>query len=368
MENIKIKEFRKFMRLEKGKDGIFRERSRPYTTFQCFGCNKVIDMASSCYKPNKPCNDCLKRLRGKQNFFNKAKEKFGDLFDLSKAELEYYDAITPVTVKCNKHGNEYKVSPTRFVAKPYPNQPGKGGCPECAREINVAKNKKSIDYYLAIIENTYPDIEVISHGTAESNLEVINLNCPIHGAFQKTLAKVLQSTGVSSKLCDCCTNEQHAWRTRMARIDIPGLVYFVKFNDVSLYKCGVTYRTTEKQLQGHLKNIEILWELPFNTLADAYFFEFMFFREYRHIRCKHPDATLGGYTEFFSEFIQKPLLPFVEEILRRKESNSEELLSDTTEDNSKPSLKHEEGQTTISQESTPKWVETVPVLPSNVED
>ena len=69
-----------------------------------------------------------------------------------------------------------------------------------------------------------------------------------------------------------------------------------------------------------------------------------------------------------SKFIQKPLLPFVEEILRRKESNSEELLSDTTEDNSKPSLKHEEGQTTISQESTPKWVETVPVLPSNVED
>ena len=69
-----------------------------------------------------------------------------------------------------------------------------------------------------------------------------------------------------------------------------------------------------------------------------------------------------------SKFIQKPLLPFVEEILRRKESNSEELLSDTTEDNSKPSLKLEEGQTTISQESTPKWVETVPVLPSNVED
>lgn len=307
MENIIIKEFRKVTGQEKGKDGVLRNRTRPFTLFTCGYCKSTVEVNSTSYQQNVPCRDCQKRLRGKKNFLQRAKAKFKDKFDLTKAEQEYFDATTPVTIKCNLHNVEYKISPTRFVSKPYPNQPAKGGCPICAQEVQLSKNKKSIGYYIGLIKEYYPSIEVVAHGSAENNLETITLNCPIHGEFTKTLAKVKHSTSVDSCLCDKCTSERHAWRTRMARTDIPGKVYFVKFKDVNLYKCGVTYKTTKERLRGHVSNIEILWELDFNTLSDAYMFELQFFRQHNDLRTQHPDSTLGGYTEFFIKEIAKPL-------------------------------------------------------------
>lgn len=318
MKNLIIKQFRKETQKEKGKDGVYRTRTRSFTEFTCFHCKQSVEVRTDKYSDNKPCKNCQKRLRGRVNFLNKAKNKFGDKFDLTKAESEYFDATTPVTIKCNVHDYEYKISPTRFTSKPYPNQPAKGGCPKCVQEIQLTKNSKGIDYYLALIEEKFPDISVVKHGTAESNQENITLFCGAHGEFTKTLAKVKQADPASSKLCNKCTQEQHAWRTRMARTDIPGTVYFVKFKDVNLYKCGVTYKTPKERLRGHINNIEILWELQFPTLSDAYFFEYQYFREHHHIRTNHPDNTIGGYTEFFSEFLPKPLQPFIEEILCRK--------------------------------------------------
>jgi hypothetical protein len=330
MENTIIKEFRKETTeiLPSG-----NKRTRVFVQFKCFNCGKVVEYEKSNFKVGKPCKECQNRLRGKTSFLKRAKKKFGDKFDLTKAEEEYFDATTPVTIKCNKHNYEYKISPTHFVAKPYPNQPAKGGCPKCTQEVQLTKNKRSIDYYLSIIEEYYPSIKVIEYGNAEHNQESILLFCPVHGEFTKTLAKVKHSTHADSYLCDKCTSEKHAWRTRMARTDIPGKVYFVKFKDVNLYKCGVTYRTTKDRLRGHIYNIDILWEIDFDTLANAYFFELQFFRTYNSLRTQHPDNTIGGYTEFFSRFINKPSQPFIEEILCRKESNSGELPPSNDEDN-----------------------------------
>lgn len=336
MENILIKEFEKTVPAKNSKNGTI-SINNTYIQFKCFHCNDIVEMRKVSYVHTKPCKQCQKRLRGKQTFFKKAAEKFGDAFDLTKAEAEYFDATTHVTVRCKKHDHEYSVSPVRFTAKPYPNQPAKGGCPKCAHEVQLTKNKQSIDYYLAIIENSYPDLSIIAHGNACSNLEPIYLKCPIHGEFKKSLAKVLQSTKKGSKLCDKCTSEAHAWRTRMARTDIPGKVYFVHFKDVDLYKCGVTHKTTKERLRGHLSNINILWELDFPTLSQAYTFEYLFFRYYYSLKCNHPDTTLGGYTEFFYSYIEKPLQPFIEEILCRKESNSGKL-PPPSEDNPERSL------------------------------
>ena len=359
MKNTVIEKYRKVTSQEKGKDGVYRPRTRPFVKFKCSQCQEIVEIRDTSYKEDVPCAACKARLAGKKRFFQRAKDKFGDQFDLRKAEEEYFDATTHVTVRCVKHDHEYRISPTRFVAKPYPNQPAKGGCPLCAKEIQLTKNKKSISYYLAMLEDKFPDISVVSHGTAENNLELIHLSCPIHGEFTKTLAKVQSTSPLRSKLCTECTMEQHAWRTRMARTDVPGLVYFVKFNDVNLYKLGVTYRSTKERLRGHLQSIDILWEIPFDTLSDAYFFEYQMFREYSDIRTAHPDNTLGGYTEFFSAPITQPLQPFIEEILCRKESNSGEPLPAIAEGNPEPSLYPEEGATTIPQGSRIKWSETV---------
>ena len=222
MENILIREFKqpKPTQLEPG-------RTRPYVEFTCGICNQVCTMHKPGYSSSKPCINCQKRLRGKANFLLAAKRKFGDAFDLSQADAEYVDYSTPIPITCNTHNCTYMIKPVHFVANSYPNAPHKGGCPDCAKDIQLTKNRKSIDYYLQILADNFPTISVVSHGTATTNQELITLSCPLHGEFTKTLAKVRSSNPAITNLCPHCSHEQHAWRTRMARTDIPGTVYFV---------------------------------------------------------------------------------------------------------------------------------------------
>jgi len=313
-------------------------RTRPYIEFICFHCKQIVSESKHSYKDHKPCRECQKRLRGKDNFLKAAKNKFSDAFDLSLVEQEYFDYYTPVTIICNKHNHAYKIRPVHFVAASYGNQPHNGGCPMCSQEINKTKNKKPIDHYLAILSDKFPQIEVISHGNADSNTEHIQLNCPVHKEFTKTLASIVKSDPSITNLCPTCSSEKHAWNMRMVRKDIPGYVYFVHFKDVNLYKCGVTYRSINDRFRRHLHNISKVWLLEFDTLSDAYFFEYQFFREYKNYKCTHPNNTLGGYTEFFNHCILKPSERFIEEILCRKESNSGEILSQFCEDNPERSL------------------------------
>lgn len=327
MKNYDIIEFRK-----PKPSKIEPTRTRPYIRFTCFHCKSTVEEAKSSFKEDKPCRKCVTRLRGKTNMIIKAKEKFGNQFTLHLDT--YFSYTTPMTVTCNKHNHTYSIKPVHFVANSYDNQPHKGGCHKCANEINTTKNKKSINYYLQILNMKFPDLSVIHSGTAENNLEKIKLSCHIHGEFEKTLADLVKTDPTISNLCPTCSREALAWNIRQARTDIPGTVYFVHFEDVNLFKCGVTYKSVYERFR-HLKNTSItpIWTLNFDTLSNAYFFEYQFFREYAKYRTSHPDTMMGGYTEFLSIGIPKPSKRFVEEILRRKESNSGKLPPPAGEDN-----------------------------------
>ena len=334
MKNTFIKEFR----VDKGSK-TEATRTRPYIEFICFHCNTVQTMSKSSYKDTSPCHECSKRLRGKANFLAKAKEKFGDQFDLTKAEAVYFDYNTPVPIICKKHNHEYLARPVHFVSSSYDNQPHKGGCPKCASDNNKVKNLKTSDYYLQLLEDRFPDVTITRFPSgAVSSDEQFTASCDHHGEYTKRFRDILKVNPETSNFCPSCSKEQLAWNTRFARTDIAGLVYFVYFKDVNLYKCGVTYRTTKERLRGHIANIDIKWEIAFDTLSDAYFFENQFFREYYSYKCKHPNTEMGGYTEFLSIDIPKPSERFIAEMLCRKESNSEELPPSNVEDNSERSL------------------------------
>lgn len=334
MKNTFIKEFR----VNKG-SSTEPTRTRPYIKFICFHCNTIQTMSKASYKETKPCKECDKRLRGKVNFLKKAQEKFGDAFDLSKASTSYFDYFTPVPITCNKHNFEYNIKPVHFVSNSYDNQPHKGGCPKCAQDNNKLKNLKSSDSYLQLLEDKFPDITLVNFpiGIVPSDAE-FTATCTHHGNYTKKLRDILKINSEVSNMCPTCSKEYLAWNVRYARNDIPGIVYFVHFKDVNLYKCGVTYKTTKERLKKHINNIDIVWELPFDTLSNAYFFETQFFRKYFSYKCNHPNLKFGGYTEFLSIDIPKPSERFIEEILCRKESNSEELPPSIDEDNSERSL------------------------------
>lgn len=335
MKNTIIKEFR----VNKGSKTELT-RTRPYIEFTCFHCNTVQIESKASYKEDKPCKECVKRLRGKTNFFIKAIEKFGDKFDLSKAEEAYFDYTTPIPVICNIHNHEYMIKPVHFIAHSYDDAPHKGGCPMCHQEVNKSKNLKTSDYYLRLIEDKFADvnIETFPMHTLSSDTE-FTARCVHHGVFTKKIRDILKTDSSVSNMCPHCSREKLAWSTRQARTDIPGLVYFVYFNDVNLYKCGVTYKTTQERLKSFGPNMEIKWEIPFDTLSEAYAFEQQFFRKYYSYRCNHPDTTIGGYTEFLSIDIPKPTNEcFMAAMSCRKKSNSEELLPSNVEDNSERSL------------------------------
>ena len=328
-ENIVIKKFRKSCPSKTEKT-----RTRPYITAICGVCKKEFIISKAAFSKTKPCKSCQKRLRGKRNFLEKAKLKFGTKFDLTKAESEYVDYTTPVTIKCNKHNYEYKIKPVHFVGNAYPNAPHKGGCPKCASDASKKWLNKPISHYLAHLNSKFPDIKVSELPIdTSSNLNKIELICPIHGTFTKTLADLVKLHPETSCLCPKCSQELLAWNIRSARTDIPGTVYFVKFTKDNLYKCGVTYKDVNARLRGKLSQIETIWTVKLPTLEQAYTLETALFRKYSPYRTCYPDTSFGGYTEFLTINITKPDERFIEEILCQKESNSWELSASKVGDN-----------------------------------
>lgn len=314
-------------------------RTRLFVKAKCNHCNNEYTVKKSCYDPKKHCSACQKRLRGKRNFLAKAKQKFGDQFDLTKAEHEYFDYSTPVTVRCVKHDHEYQIRPVHFVANSYDNAPHKGGCPKCAVEASQAYLNKPISHYLQHLNDKFPAIKVskLPENTL-SNLNTIELMCPVHGTFTKTLADLVRADPNTSSLCPHCSREKLAWNVRQARTDVPGTVYFVKFTDANLYKCGVTYKSVNERFRGVLSKIEVIWSIDLPTLEQAYALEIALFRQYKQFRTTYPDTSFGGYTEFLSINVEKPDERFIEAILCRKESNSEEPLPSNVEGNPERSL------------------------------
>lgn len=314
-------------------------RTRLHVKAHCHNCDKEYVIRKSSYNASKPCPQCQKRLRGKQKFLEKAKQKFGDKFDLTKAEIEYFDYSTPVTVRCIKHDHEYKIKPVHFVANSYDNAPHKGGCPKCASESSKTYLNKPITHYLQHLNDKFPAIKVnkLPEDTT-SNLNIIELICPIHGVFTKTLADLVRTNPATSSLCPHCSREKLAWNTRQTRTDVAGTVYFVKFTDVNLYKCGVTYKSINERFKGVLSKVEVIWTIELPTLEQAYALEVALFRKYRDFRTTYHDTSFGGYTEFLSINVEKPDERFIEEILCRKESNSGEPLPSNVEGNPERSL------------------------------
>lgn len=314
-------------------------RTRWKTKALCNICNKEFTINSSNYCTTKPCVQCQKRLRGKANFFKKAQQKFGDAFDLKQANLDYVNYTTPVTVRCRKHNHSYKIKPVHFVANSYTTAPHKGGCNKCAIEASKEYLSKPIEHYLKHLNEKFPEIKVVDiPKNASNNLSKITLSCPAHGHFVKTLADLVRLHPSTSSMCPLCSQEKLAWNTRTARTDVKGYVYSVKFTDVNLYKCGVTYKTVKERFKGVLDKVEELWLIELPTLEKAFILENAIFRKYNNHRTCYPDTSFGGYTEFLSINVEKPDERFIEEILCRKESNSGEPLPSNVEGNPERSL------------------------------
>lgn len=318
MKRVILKEFR-----ERKYDKTTTSRTRPMITYRCTRCNQEYTEINKKGCLDKYCGNCERNIKATSKFLEIAKKKYQDSFDLSKVLLLH--TTDKITVTCIKHNHTYQINRYAFIGKGYGQScPQKGGCKYCAVEASKKYLNKDINHYLQHLYNRFPSFTVIEHGKAVSNTESIVLNCPQHGQFTTTLARLVSPETVY--LCPACNNDMNAWKMRTARTDVKGYVYHIYLPDFDKYKIGVTYRPIQQRMKELSKTCKLVWLLELDTLADAYLLEYCILQLNKQNRVSLEFLGVGGYTEFFISKINKPDEAFIEEILCLKESNSGELL------------------------------------------
>lgn len=118
----------------------------------------------------------------RKTFFEKAKEKFGDYFNLSR--VDYKRSDQPVCIVCPKHG-EFITTPSQFLQSKY-------GCPKCAIESRANKQRLTTDEFISKCKKLYGDrfsYDKINYVNADTKVIV---TCRVHGDFSTRPADFLR--------------------------------------------------------------------------------------------------------------------------------------------------------------------------------
>ena len=161
-----------------------------------------IDMYKHLYYEDGGCPLCNSKREKEEKanaFIKKSKEKFGDRFDYSK--VVYVNSQTPVTLICKEHG-EFSVNMyTHLYSKD-------GGCPFCCsgvkrggrKQLSTERIIKKCKYYYG---DKY-DYSKVEYKGGNSRTEVVEIICPKHGSFFKTVDAI----GKRDNGCPKCVKEK----------------------------------------------------------------------------------------------------------------------------------------------------------------
>jgi len=131
-------------------------------------------------------------------FIKKSKEKFGDRFDYSK--VIYVNSQTPVTLICKEHGE--------FSVNMYTHLYSKDGlCPFCCSGVKRGGGKLSTERIIKKCKYYYGDkydYSKVEYKGGNSRTEVVEIICPKHGSFFKTVDAI----GKRDNGCPKCLKEK----------------------------------------------------------------------------------------------------------------------------------------------------------------
>lgn len=290
--------------------------SKKQLNYECSICSKeqVVDITTSKqghkrsieYYLNKPCKNCEKRQKALDRLITKAINKFPNReFDYSLINLtNFQSGTTPIPVKCNKHNLVFDTSLYNHTAKYYgPNNPNKGGCPECAKEAQQIAETFTVQDWTDRLTNLFSHISFNTRLNPTDNLEGftrITFNCAYHGSFESNLHNMSKSV----YFCPLCAQDNNSWGGRARRTDIEGTLYLIHIPLLNVWKLGVTKHTVEERQRDLSHEYEVIWTAKFTTLKAAYAEETRLFREYKDNRLKGvPKGLLGkakGITELLN--------------------------------------------------------------------
>ena len=126
------------------------------------------------------CPHCLResvRQKTENNFFKKAREKWGNYYDYSKTVIHHH--LSKITVICPIHG-EFEVLAHNHIS----NKKNAGGCPKCS-EIRMHDHlmKENGEKLINFIKNKWGDLYSFDKFVYKGDKEKITLICPKHGEF-----------------------------------------------------------------------------------------------------------------------------------------------------------------------------------------
>lgn len=130
------------------------------------------------------------------DLIDKAKEKFGDVFDYSKAKV--YNTKSVITVKCTKHNNEFTARISNHIKQRY------GGCDDC-RKNDVEKKNVLVECFLEKAKKTFGDRFDYSEMEYDNNHSRINIKCIKHNI--KFTVSALNHLTAKNGGCDICVKD-----------------------------------------------------------------------------------------------------------------------------------------------------------------
>lgn len=119
----------------------------------------------------------------KENFINKAKEKFGDKYDYN--ETEYINSKTKIRYVCPKHG-EIEQLPLNHL---------RYGCRYCSKEINSLKRCLTLNEFIEKAKAVHGDKYDYSEVNYINSSTKVCIICPEHGEFWQMPSKHLSGHG-----------------------------------------------------------------------------------------------------------------------------------------------------------------------------
>lgn len=290
--------------------------SKKTLTYECSICKEQLTVNISSPKEdkkgsiefflNKPCINCVKKQKALDRLLNKAIEKFPNKeFDYSLISLSNFSTgYASVPIKCNKHNLVFNTPLYNHTDKYRgPDNPNKGGCPECAKESQQSAETFTVQDWNHRLNYLFPHISFKTDLKPSDNLEGftrINFECEHHGTFESNLHNMSKSV----YFCPLCAQDNNSWGGRFRRTDIAGTLYLIYIPVLKVWKLGVTKDTVEFRQKDLSYEYEIVWTQHFLTLSEAYAEETRLFRKYKDNRLKGvPKGLLGkakGITELLN--------------------------------------------------------------------
>lgn len=285
-ENIIKKDFR--FPTEKSK------KKRWYVTFKCTSCNNISETVYTKDRFTGVCESCKKGRFTTEEFIERSIKVHGNTYNYNKTK--YKGKRTKVTITCSVHGD--------FLQRPSEHTEGHG-CIKCATNARIKEQQIPIETWKDLLKDKARHIHIVTEDVSGYHTKV-DFMCEKHGIFTAQLG-VIRS---NKHICYECARLAVQEAASSKLLDTPTELYYIYFDDLKLYKLGITTVGTALRFSGY-PAYTVIWSIK-STHQDIAKAEYHLHRYFKESQYYGKKVIKNGNTELYT----KNILPSEEELYK----------------------------------------------------